>query len=88
MNNLNEKIDLVRSILSLSIEITNNSITDVFCSYSGHTNGLTVSVILDGWKSENPKTDYREIIYLDRVSVKKLQEIIDYLKLIKEEIEQ
>jgi hypothetical protein len=86
MNNLNKKIALVGQIQELSIRITNNSDVDAFCSYSGHTNGLSVTVMLDGWKPENPTIDYSKIIYLDRASVKELEDIIDYLKLIEEEI--
>jgi hypothetical protein len=86
MNNLDKKIDLVRSILSLAIDITNNSDVDVFCDYSGHTNGLSVRVILAGWKAENTYIDYHKIIYLDRCNEQNLEEVIKYLKLIKEEI--
>ena len=86
MNDLNKKIALVLEIQELSIRITNNSDVDIFCSYSGHTNGLSISVMLEGWKPENPTIDYNKIIYLDRVSVKTMQEIIEYLRLIEEEI--
>lgn len=86
MNDLNKKIALVLEIQELSIRITNSSDVDVFCSYSGHTNGLSISVMLEGWKPENPTIDYNKIIYLDRVSVKTMQEIIEYLRLIEEEI--
>ena len=82
----NKKIALVLEIQELSIRITNKSDVDVFCSYSGHTNGLSVSVMLEGWKSENPTIDYSKIIYLDRSSVKTMQEIIDYLKLVEGEL--
>ena len=86
MINLDKKIALVLEIQELSIRITNSSDVDVFCSYSGHTNGLTVYVMLDGWKAENPTTDYNKIIYLDRVSVNTLQEVVDYLRFIEGEI--
>jgi hypothetical protein len=86
MNDLNKKIALVLEIQELSIRITNSSDVDVFCSYSGHTNGLSISVMLEGWKSEDPTTDYSKIIYLDRASVKTLQEIIEYLRIIEKEV--
>ncbi len=86
MNNLDKKIDLVRSILSLAIDITNKSDVDVFCDYSGHTNGLSVRVILDGWKAENTYIDYHKIVYLDRCTEQNLEEVIKYLRLIEEEI--
>lgn len=86
MNNLDKKIDLVRSILSLSIDITNNSVVDVFCDYSGHTNGLSIRVILDGWKAESTHIDYHKIVYLDRCTEQNLEEIINFLRLIEEEI--
>ena len=82
----NKKIDLVRSILSLSINITNNSNVDVFCDYSGHTNGLSIRVLLNGWKAESTHIDYHKIIYLDRCKEQTLEEIIDYLKLLEGEI--
>jgi hypothetical protein len=81
-----KKIALVRSILELSIEITNSSVVDVFVDYSGHVNCLTVKVYLDGWSPERLQNDYYKILYLDRDNVNELTKIIDYLKLIKEEI--
>jgi hypothetical protein len=86
MINLDKKIALVLEIQALSIRITNNSEADVFCDYSGHTNGLSVRVILAGWKAENTYIDYHKIIYLDRCNEQNLEEVIKYLRLIKEEI--
>lgn len=83
---LQNKIDLVLEILSLSIDITNNSDVDVFCDYSGHTNGLSIRVILDGWKADSTHIDYHKIVYLERCNEQILEEIIKYLELIKEEI--
>ena len=85
MNNLDEKIALVMEILELSINITNNSATDVFCDYSGHTNGLSVRVMLNGWNPETMESSYSKILYLDRCKVNDLKEVVDYLQAIKEE---
>ena len=82
----NKKIALVLEIQELSIRITNNSDVDVFCDYSGHTNGLSVRVLLDGWRAESTHIDYHKIIYLDRCKEQTLEEIIDYLKLIEGKI--
>ena len=83
MNNIDKKIALVLAIQELSIRITNNSNADVFCDYSGHTNGLSIRVCLDGWQHDNPKFDFTKIIYLDRNNVKELEEVLGYLKSIK-----
>lgn len=80
-----KKIEQVREILTLAIDITNNTEADVFVDYSGHINGLSVRVFLKGWKPEYDKYDFNKILYLDRDNVNELQEIIDYLKEIKEE---
>lgn len=85
MNDLDKKIALVLAIQELSIRITNNSNADVFCDYSGHTNGLSIRICLNGWKHENPKFDFTKIIYLDCDCVKALEEVLDYLKSIKED---
>ena len=86
MNNLDKKIALVLEIQELSIWITNNSKTDVFVDYSGHVNGLSIRIMLNGWKQEYTEPDYSKTLYLDRNSVKEFQETIDHLKAIKEEI--
>ena len=80
-----KKIAQVLEILELAIDITNNTKADVFVDYSGHINGLSVKVLLEGWKPEYEKLDFNKILYLDRDNVNELQEIIDYLKAIKEE---
>lgn len=84
--NLQNKTALVLEILKLSIEITNNSKVDIFTEYLGHTKGLYVRIYLDGWKVGNLQPDFIKSLYLDWDCVKDLNNIIDYLKLIKEEI--
>lgn len=86
MNNLNKKIALVTAITELSIEISTTSIIDIFVDFSSHVKGLRIKVILDGWNPEELKTDYEKTIYLDWPgSEEKLNEVLDYLKTIKEE---
>lgn len=80
MSDLDKKITLVAEILKLSIEITNNSDADVFCDYSGHVNGLTVRVLLNGWTPDYTEPDYYKSIYLERTTVNELEEVINYLK--------
>ena len=83
MNNLNKNIELVRQILTQSIEISNNSIIDIFVEFSSHTKGLNIRVMLEGW-SEQAKTDLNKTIYIDWPGSKeKLNEILDYLKSIR-----
>ena len=85
MNNLDKKIALVNAITELSIKITQTTKADVFCDYSGHVNGLTVRVMLNGWQPDYIEPNYSKIIYLDRCKVNDLEEIVDYLQYIKEE---
>lgn len=80
-----KKIVQVLEILALAIDITNNTEADVFVDYSGHVNSLYVKVFLKGWTPEYLKHDLYKILYLNRDVVNELQEIIDYLKEIKEE---
>ena len=85
MDNIDKKIALVTAITELAIDITNNTEADVFVDYSGHVNSLYVKVFLKGWTPEYLKHDLYKILYLERDNVNELQEIIDYLKAIKEE---
>jgi hypothetical protein len=88
MNNIGTKKDLVTQILSLSIEISTTSIIDIFVDYSSHVRGLSIRVILNGWGNDTTYNDYdlNKMIYLDfKDSEKQLQEVLDYLKKIKEE---
>lgn len=82
----NKNIELVRQILTQSIEITNNSIIDIFVEYSSHTKGLNIRVMLKGW-NEQPKTDLNRTTYIDWPgSEEALEEVLDYLKSIKEKL--
>jgi hypothetical protein len=82
----NKKIALVTAITELSIEISTNSIIDIFVDFSSHIKGLRIKVILDGWNPEEMKTDFEEVIYLDwSGSEEKLNKVLDYLRKIKEE---
>lgn len=83
----NKKIALVTAITELSIEISTNSIIDIFVDFSSHIKGLRIKVILDGWNPEEKWTDFEEVIYLDWPgSEEKLNKVLDYLKKLKEEI--
>lgn len=89
MNNINKKIDQVTQILGLSVEISTTSIIDIFVDYSSHVKGLSIRVILNGWGNDTTYNDYdlNKMIYLDfEDSEQKLQEVIDYLRKIKEEL--
>lgn len=85
MNSLNKNIESARQILTQAIEISTNSIIDVFVEYSSHTKGLNIRIMLDGW-SEHAQTDLNKTIYIDwKDSEKKLQGVLDYLLNLKEE---
>lgn len=96
MKNLDKKIELVTQILTLSMEISTTSIIDIFVEYSSHVQALHVRCILNGWKPDC-EYDFEKGIYLDWDSSennlqddveieKELQDILDYLKRIKEEL--
>lgn len=81
----NKKIELVQRILTQSIEISSSNIIDIFVEYSSHTKGLSIRVMLEGW-NDNPKTDLNRTIYIDWPgSEEALNEVLDYLRKIKEE---
>jgi len=89
MNNIDTKKDLVTQILSLAIEISTTSIIDIFVDFSSHVKGLSIRIILNGWGNSTTHNDYdlNKMIYLDfEDSEQKLQEVIDYLRKIKEEL--
>ena len=88
MTNIEKKIDQVTQILGLSVEITTNSSIDIFVDFSSHVRSLAIRVLLKGWSTNPMFKDYdlTKTIYLDwDNSEKDLQEVIDYLKKIKEE---
>lgn len=81
----NKKIELTSAIVALSMEIVNTSDIDIFIDFSSHVRSFTVKVILNGWNYEYEPNLY-EIIYLDRNCVNKLNEVLSYLKKLKEEL--
>jgi hypothetical protein len=82
----NKKIALVTAILELSIEITNKSDIDIFCDFASHVNSFTVRIVLKGWNNESYETDFRKTMYLDWNCEAELQEVLDYIKEVKEKI--
>lgn len=89
MTNIEKKIDQVTQILSLSVEITSSSIIDIFVDFSSHVKSLAIRVLLNGWEADPmfKEYDFTRTIYIDWDNgEEKLQEVIDYLKKIKEEL--
>lgn len=82
----NKNIELVRQILTQSIEISTTSIIDVFVEYSSHTKGFNIRVMLEGW-NEQPTTDLNKTTYIDWPgSEEELNKVLEYLRKIKEEL--
>lgn len=81
MNNTNEKkLELVQRILRQAIEISTNSIIDIFVDFASHVDSICVRVYLEGWEFEK-NADLREQIYLDREDcIEKLNYIDKYLE--------
>ena len=84
MNNLNEKkLELVGQILTQAIEISTNSIIDVFVDFASHVNSLYVRVYLDGWNFED-KPNFNDYVRLDSNDcIEKLNYIKEYLSKIR-----
>jgi hypothetical protein len=82
----NKKIELVTSIQALALEITNKSDIDIFYDYSSHVKAFIIKIILNGWNNVEYESDLYKTIYLDWDCEKDLEEVLNYLKLIKEEI--
>ena len=82
MNN-EKKLDLVQRILKQAVEISSNSIIDVFIDFSSHVQLLTVKVYLEGWNPESNE-DYRKDIwfniYSEKTCLEQLEEITKYLE--------
>jgi len=57
-------MQLVLDIMQLAIEISKNTKTDVFVSYSGHVDSLDIMVYYGGW-SEDRDPDYIKSVYLN-----------------------
>jgi hypothetical protein len=83
----NKKIALVTAITELALNITNISDIDIFLDFASHVKYFSIKIVLNGWNHNGDyETDLYKAIYLDWDCEKELQEILDYLKLIKEEI--
>jgi hypothetical protein len=83
----NKKIALVTAITELTLEITSISHIDIFLDIASHVKYFSIKVVLNGWNHNGDyETDLYKTLYLDWDCEKELQEILDYLKLIKEEI--
>lgn len=83
----NKIIELVQSIQALALNITNNSDIDIFYHYFCHVKAFEIKVVLNGWNHKGDyETDLYKTIYLDWDCEKELFEILEYLKLIKEEL--
>jgi hypothetical protein len=83
----NKKIALVTAITELTLNITNISDIDIFLDYASHVKYFSIKIVLNGWNHNGDyETDLYKAIYLDWDCEKELQEILDYVKLIKEEI--
>lgn len=83
----NKKIALVTAITELSLEITSISDIDIFLDFSSHVKYFSVKIVLNGWLNNGEyETDLYKTLYLDWDCEKELQGILDYLRLIKEEL--
>ena len=83
----NKKIALVTAITELTLEITSISDIDIFLDFASHVKYFSIKIVLNGWKHNGEyETDLYKAIYLDWDCEDELQEILDYLKLIKEEL--
>lgn len=83
----NKKIALVTAITELTLEITSISDIDIFLDFSSHVKYFSIKVVLNGWHHNGEyETDLYKTFYLDWDCENELQEILNYLKLIKEEI--
>lgn len=83
MSNQEKKLELVQRILKQAVEISNNTIADVFVSYSGHVDYIGISVYLQGWNREYEE-DYKEEVWFslsnEERNLKKLEDTIKYLE--------
>ena len=83
----NKKIALVTAITGLTLEITSNSDIDIFIDFGSHVKYFSIKVVLNGWNNNGDyETDLYKTLYLDWDCEKELQEILDYLELIKGEM--
>ena len=85
MMTINKKIELVRTIQTLSMKINLNSTTDIFTEFLGHVNGFHFRLYLNGWKS-GEKPDYNKTVYIDmEKSEYTLNAILEHLKSLEKE---
>ena len=81
-----KELELVRQILTQAIEISSNSVIDVFVNYSGHVDYIGIQVYLQGWNVDI-KADYKVDIWfgIDKKEhcYKQLKEAVKYLKSLK-----
>lgn len=76
---MNKKMQLVLDIMQLGVEISENTKTDVFVTYSGHIDLLDICVFYSGW-SGGCSADYKKYIYLDAVCYRTEEDIIESLE--------
>jgi hypothetical protein len=83
----NKKIALVTAITELALNITNISDIDIFLDFASHVKYFSIKIVLNGWNHNGEyETDLYKTLYLDWDCENELQEILNYLKLIKEEL--
>ena len=89
---MNKKMQLILDIMRLSIEISENSKTDVFLEYCGTENLLDIRIYKGVWTSRRV-CDYDRYVYLnikpDRTEedvIKRLEEIYAEIAKYKEEL--
>lgn len=61
---INKKLELVRTIQTLAMQININSDTDIFTEFLGHVNGFHFRTYIDGWQS-GKKPDFNATVYID-----------------------
>jgi peptidoglycan hydrolase CwlO-like protein len=71
-------VKLILEIMDLAINISQNSIVDVFVDYSGHVNNMRIRVYEQGWSSAHITTNYT--LWLTDEPIAELQEILTYLQ--------
>ena len=81
---MNKIMKLVLDIMQLGVEISKNTKTDVFVSYSGHVDQLFIMVFHDGW--EKDKEYYSRNVYLDIKLGRSEEDIIKSLEEIHAEL--
>ena len=75
---MNKIMQLVLDIMQLGVEISKNTKTDVFVSYSGHVDQLGVRIYVGGW--EKDKEHYSKDIYLNIADYRTEEDIIKSLE--------